>query len=483
MATDDPSQVSVAYGRMAAAWQTVDDILAGPATIRAAGERYLPKYEGEDGKEYLRRLKCAPWQPEFADILQTLSAKPFSKEVALQDGASARVKDLAEDIDARGNNLTTFARDVFRDGIARGMHAILVDFPSLSRTLTQAEERQAGVRPYWVSIPATSIIALRTAFAGGAEVISHVRLKECVTEPDGFGEKEVERIRVLEPSRWELWEREKTQAADKQWVRIDEGRLTLPQVPLALFWTGRREGPHFVRPPLDALADKQIELYRALSRQDEILTYAGSPMLCAMGIAPPKGGATMEVGPKRILYAPPGLQGAQTGWGYIQPDAANIEQVREGIRQLVDDIRRLGMQPLTQKSGAVTATATSVEAAKAHSAVEAWALALKDCLEQAMVFTTQWLGEGDGGAEVSVHTDFIAGLPDQPSLDALAKARATKDISRSSYIEGLKRFGVLQADFDAEADEEELAEELEGLEPEEPIDPAGDPDPAAANAA
>lgn len=483
-----PATTSAAYDRMAPAWQMVDDILAGPATIRSKGEAYLPKYSAEGDLEYKRRLKQAPWQPEFADILLTLSSKPFSREVALREGASERIQGLAEDIDGRGNNLTAFARPVFQSAIAKGMHAILVDNTGRGTARTVAEERQAGVRPYWVSIRPEDVLALYTDFVKGREVPVHVRLREISVEREGFGEKEMERVRVIEraaipkqpgqaqdygPPTWTLYEKTTDDTGKVSWPKIDDGAYApLTEIPLVLYWTGKREGAQFARPPLDALADKQIELYRALARQDEILTYAGSPMLCGTGIQPPaKGQAPMEVGPKRVLFAPPGVEGKATGWGYVQPDAANLTEIRESVKALVDDIRRLGMQPLTQRTGGITATASGIEGAKAHSAVQAWALGLKDALEQAFVFTAQWLAE-EPNVEVEVHTDFLSGAPDQLTLDALHKARQAKEISHEAYVAGLARFNVLPSDFDAEADDDLLAVEMQGLEPEDPaVDP------------
>lgn len=485
-----PANPSGAYARMTAGWQVVDDILAGPAAIRARKATYLPKYSAEGDLEYTRRLSSAPWQPEFADILSTLSSKPFGKEVTLLEGASERIKSLVEDIDGRGNNLTAFVRPVFRKGIAKGQHHILVDNTGRGQARTIEQERAAGVRPYWISIRAEDVLALYTAVVDGREVPVHVRLRECTVERVGFDEKTVERVRVLNrdpqptpageplkfgPPTWTLYEKQVDLGGKITWPKVAEGAYApLAEIPLASFWTGEREGSQFARPPLDALADKQIELYRALSRQDEILTYAGSPMLCGQGVTAPKApAAPLEIGPKRVLFAPPGADGKATGWSYIQPDAANLTEIRESVKALVDDIRRLGMQPLTQQSGGVTATASSIEGAKAHSTVEAWALGLKDVLEQAFVFTSQWLAEPTN-VEVEVDTDFSVQPYAQAPLDALAKARATKDISRQTYLASLRRFDVLPPDFDAEADELLIAEEMQGLEPEN--DPTtGDP--------
>lgn len=441
----------------------IDDILAGPERIRERSISYLPKYGSEGDVEYKRRLMQAPWRPEFADILQSLASKPFGKEIALGDKASNRVKELVEDIDQRGSNLTAFARGVFRNGIAKGVHGILVDYPSLSPARTVAEERQAGARPYWVTIRAEDILALYTKFVGGREIVDHVRIRETAKVRDGFEEKLVSRVRVLEPGRWELWEATDKVGDEDVYTKVDEGVVTLGVVPLALFWTGEREGAQFVRPPLAALANMQIELYRKLSRQDEIETYAGSPMLQAKGIAGPgPADAPLEIGPKRVLFAPPGVEGRETGWSYIQPDADVLTEIRDSVKQTADDMRRLGMQPLVQQSGGITATASSIEGAKAHSTVEAWALNLKDVLEQAFEFTAKWLGEPEG-VEVEVNTDFSVQPYAQAPLDALHKARQRGDISLRTYWSGLRRFDVLAPDFDAAEEELNLAAEQLGL--------------------
>jgi hypothetical protein len=57
-------------------------------------------------------------------------------------------------------------------------------------------------------------------------------------------------------------------------------------------------------------------------------------------------------------------------------------------------MRRLGLQPMMPKTGNVTATASGIDAAKGHTAVETWANALKDALEQAFVFTAKWMVNG-----------------------------------------------------------------------------------------
>jgi hypothetical protein len=143
------------------------------------------------------------------------------------------------------------------------------------------------------------------------------------------------------------------------WVEIAKGAFApLKEIPLATFWTGEREGSQYVSAPLYAAADKQIELYRALSRKDEAYTKAGFPMLTANGLSAPTGKDVVQVGPGRILYAP----APQASWDFIQPDADCLRAITEDVEKTRDELRRLGMQPLTQKSGGVTATASASRA-------------------------------------------------------------------------------------------------------------------------
>lgn len=486
---DDPSNPSGAYTRMKPAWEMISDIIAGGDAVRAKGESYLPKNPAESPDEYKRRVKSAPWSPEFVDVLQSISSKPFGKEVSIKDGASPAIKTLSEDIDGKGNNLTAFSRPVFKSGVAKGVAGILVDNTGTGRARTLAEERMAGVRPYWVAIRAEDVIDYKTAFVAGREQAYHVRIREARVERDGYAEKVVDLIREMnrEPTidargevvalgapTWVVHQKQKDAAGNESWIIVDSGVFApVDEIPLALFWTGDREGAQYCRPPLYAIADKQLELYRAQSRKEEAFTGAGFPMLTANGLSPPQAGEEVVTGPNRILYAP--ASGAS--WDFISPEADVLTSIREDVEATRDDLRRLGMQPLTQKSGTVTATASSIEGAKAHSVAEAWALGFKDVLEQAFVFTSKWLRE-QPSTEVFVHTDFGAGVVDQASLDSLNKARDRKDISRRAYLEGLIRFGVLASDFDIEADDELIAEEMEGLEPEPPMVPAEGDNPA-----
>lgn len=476
----DPSTLSMAHKALAPTWAKIRTIMAGVTAVREAARRqggyaitrmdsdghlyraealgsqrgYLPQYEQEGNAEYIRRLYAAPWRPEFEDAVRGLSAKPFSKSVTLMGDPSPAMKALAEDIDGAGHSLHEFGRAVFTDAVAMGACGIFVDYPATDPGATLADERASGARPYFLAIEADRILALHTARRGSREVVTHLRFREVVTKVVGFEERQVERVRVYEPGRWQVWTK-----GESGWA-MEEGPMTLPEVPFVLFTTGKRTGDQHVLPPLADLAEMQLELFRALSRQEEILTYAGSPMLAAPGDAPGDG-SKIQLGPKTVLFRAGNAETAGSGWSYVQPDAANLREVREHIESVITDMRRLGMQPLLPRSGDVSATASALEGARAHSSVQAWALGLKDALEQAFVFAGQWLGSNEQ-PEVSVHTDFAVGLYGEAEIMELRESRKQREISRRTYWDEMTRRGVLGPQFDPD-------EEAARLEDEEPV--------------
>lgn len=461
---NDPSTPSLAHEKLSAHWQMIRAILAGAKAVKAAGEKYLPKFPAESDPEYNRRKESAPWRPEFEDCIRSISAKPFAEETKLAGDPSDEMKAIAEDIDGRGNNLHVFARDMFEGGVSLGAHGILVDFPTMNPNATRAEEKAAGARPYWVSVDADEIIALRTERRGAREVVTHLRLRETAIVVDGFEEKAVEKIRVIEPGMWQLWKQVKNAAGETTWEIESDGILTLDEVPFVFYATAERVGAQYVRPPLLDLATMQIELYQALSTKEQAYTMLGAPMLSANGMAAPEDGSSVETGPRRILYAP-STEDIAASWSILSAPAGSLKELRDDCAATAEDMRRLGMQPMLPKTGNVTATASGIEAAKSHSAVGTWSNGLKDALEQAFMFTAKWMKSTEA-VEVSVHTDFSVGMWGVEEIKELREARAAGDLSQRTYWDELSRRGVLGPQFDPDKELDAILGEI----------PAGDED-------
>lgn len=495
MAEFDPSARSSDYADQAKFWTKVSDVLAGEGVIKAKARGYLPQMPGEDDATYTYRLSIAVFTNIYADISKNLASKPFAKEMTLTEKSDEQFRKLSENIDGNGNNLHVFCEAAFKSGMDYSIDYILVDYTKPSpradgRPLSKTEEREQGVRPYWVHLPAQKVLAVYSAFISGQEVIFHVRVDESATEFDGESEVCVERVRVMrrDPiidqttgnvvgfggAYWQLYEKTIPVGRRKaSWQVIDAGEYSIGVIPLIPFFAGKRVGSSFkVEPVLQDLLNMQLTEYRQESDLEWSRVMTCFPMLCISGakISDDKGNIVVKVGPSQVIGIPQNTQGTGPAGEakYIEPATTSIQEARNQLELTRKEMRDLGMQPLT--SANLTVVTTKNVSMKAASQMQMLAILFKDTIEQCWKLTAMWL-KSDQEPEVVVHTDFSIELEEGKELDAILSASDKGIISKKTARAEFKRRGVVSNDLTDEEEEERIAEESEGLEEEAPTDP------------
>lgn len=477
-------------------WDLTDTIIDGISALRQSGKKYLPKFDSEDDSTYDMRLSLTKFTNVYRDIIEGLSAKPFEEEVSLIDEDGANVPDvltdLIEDVDGAGTNLTEFASETFFNGLNSAVHWVFVDFPSsdelANRPKTLEQFKKQGLRPYWSQVLARNVIAVKTKVIAGKSVLTYMRILEPDTD-NGDGDT-ADHIRILERDNetgvinWELWKKihHDSNLGQQKWIKVGFGTLSIGVIPLTPFATGRREGRTFkFLPPLQDAADLSLELYLQESGLKYAKTISAYSMLVGEGVKPEKeGGKTkkLEIGPMRVLYAPPNAQGQNGTWKFIQGDPAVMTFLKADITETIQNLRELGRQPLTAQSGNLTTITTAIASGKARSAVGAWALGLKNTLENAFLLTMLWVNISPDAydPEVFVYTEFDDVLDDGKDLAALEAARAGGDLSQETYWSELKRRKVLSPEFDAKKERKALMDESNSDEGETGEDDPPPPD-------
>jgi hypothetical protein len=519
----DPSSPSSDYSASVLFWKMASDILAGAEAMRATssagrlggppiqfqnvptqsfnalrGEEaqspYLPKFPNEPPEEYARRRRNAFLTNVYGDISNNLSSKPFSKTCELAPETSEDLKNLAMNIDGLGNNMHVFARDVFKTAMDKGITWIMPDYTKVPPGSTLAAEREMGARAYWVHVPAEKLIAVYSKFLNGKEIIFHARIDELAVELDGYEEKTVKRVRELnrapvldatgkitgfEPAKFKVFQEDTTkdQATGKEtatWNVVDEGDISIGVIPLVPVILGKREGTSWrITPPLRDLAYMQVKLFQMESNLDCTKELTAFPMLTGNGInGLDDKGQTIKVpvGPRGVLFAPANGSQSPGNWQFIEPSGASLTFLETCIDKHKTEMRDLGYQPLTAANLTVITTANI--SIKAHSAVQAWALMLKDALEQSWKITVQWLNKKVEPV-VNVHTDFGVDMEAGTELASLTALETANVISKKLLFEETKRRGMLADDADYEKDQEQIATEAANnvLTPEVHVDP------------
>ena len=519
--SNDPSTPSSDYSYSIKFWKIVSDVLGGAETMRAISpdgriggspkqfenvptqqfssmrefekeSPYLPKFPNEPAAEYDRRRRNAFLTNIYGDISQNLAAKPFSKTCELAPETSEDLKKLSENIDGLGNNMHVFARDVFKAAMDKGITWIMPDYTNVPPGSTLDDERTMGARAYWVHVPSEKLIAVYSKFLNGNEVIFNARIHEPAVELDGYEEKTVNRIRELyrdpildaqgkivgfEPAKWKLYQENIEVKNGKTETRrdvIDGGDITIGIINLVPIILGKRDGTSWrVTPPLRDLIYMQVKLFQMESNLDCTKELTAFPMLTGNGIngLDEKGNVIkVPVGPRGVLFAPAYGNGTPGNWQFIEPSGSSLQFLEQCIDKHKIEMRDLGYQPLTA-SNLTVITAANVSV-KAHSVAQAWALMLKDALEQAWKITAMWLKKKEEPV-VNVHTDFGVEIEAGTELNDIGSAQKDGVISKKMRFEEMKRRGVLADDADFDEDQEQLATEAANniLTPEVHIDP------------
>lgn len=462
----DPSTTSMAYDAMLPKWAMVDALLGGTAAMREAGETYLPRHQEETQDNYAARLSNSVLFNYVEMTLDHLVGKVFSDPIEERENKEVpeKLEPILEDVDTEKNDVNTFSRMWFREGMAKGFCHVLIDMPPLpeadrvNRTL--ADDQRDGRRPYWILIKPEKVISMSVSTQAGKEFLTEVRIYECVIEKNGFAEAVQEQIRVLEPGRFTVYEKiEKPKQKNKiEWrVSLDKsGETGIDFIPLVTFYA-TREGVTLCKPPLEDLCYLNIRHWQSYSDQMNILTVSRFPMLAVSGIAE-QFGSDMKIGPRQLL----GVKEPNGRFYYVEHGGKAIDSGRQDLQDLEEAMSAYGAEMLKKRPGNRTATARALDSAESTSILQDIAIRFNDALNLALYYTGKWMSVEEVG-ELAVPTDFGPEDLKEVDLRTLSEARRNRDISRKAYLLELKRRGLLSDEFEPKSDIAELLAEEETL--------------------
>ncbi len=475
---NNPALPSARYMVMSTRWNVITALLGGTIAMRAEGQTYLPKEPAEQDDAYTARLSRTTLFNGLKRSVLNLTARVFAKPITVGEDMPAQLDYLAEDMDRLGNGLNVFARKVFEDGVAYGLSHVLVDMPTaLQPGATLADERAAKQEPYFVHVPANKLIGWRHEIINGQWVLMQARIMECIERPLGnFGTTVVERVRVLEPGKWDVYE----QNEKKEWVLVESGTTTLNKVPLVTYYTAH-EGVMHARPPLEDLAHINVQHWQSASDQRHILHVARVPLLFGAGLSTVGTEGEITVGPDNLIKGPIG-----SDLKYVEHSGAAITSGKEDVQQLEDKMSIMGLEPVMPRSGAGAPTATGrvIDSVENASLLQMWSIGLGDTLEQAYELAAEWKGMGDDAAgSLQPNTDLSFSLRDAQDLQTLYQSRVNGEITRETYWKELRRRNVLSDTFDPEKEtaalEEEASANMDAMAKEMELAAKHKPPPAA----
>lgn len=483
MSSYNPETVSSSHTAMSARLLQLRTVFGGTETLQAQSEKYLPKFEKEDGTKYLRRKKGAFLRRNmFRQAVERVTGRIFEVPVRLHE-PSAGGQVLADDADRRGHSLDRIARNLYRDALKLGMRHILVDYPVVvAKNL--AQERAAGARPYLVELEPEQILRCYEDDQGH---ITHLSWTEVSIQWDETAGTEVLKQLIHErfstrgetTSRVRTWKKTSTVAsalpssarpvmlgkspstAEQYGWQLDGAEIIVQQNRIMLHTLyAERESILVARTPLTEVADLTIEHFQIASDYRNCLRNVLFPILVATGIEQ-KDLGNLVLGPDTVL----GSTAADAKFSYLEHTGAALEAGYKDLESLEQRAEAYAGR-LTKATGDVKATTEAISSAEVSSFAKDMAMSLQDLLQAVLDDCALWTGEESFG-RVEVNMDFAVDLPDG-DLAALQGMRGSADISRRTFWREMTRRNVLSRDFDPDEEEKMLDEqEAESMDREQ----------------
>jgi hypothetical protein len=429
-------------------------LMGGTEAMRAAGVAYLPRFAKESEEAYRSRLASSWLFNGFRKTVRDMVGRVFSKPVELA-GADARLVEWCENVDMQGRDLSTFARQVFEDAISGpGVSYIMVDSPRREGVVTQAVAQAQNLRPYMTHLRVEDVLGWRAETVQNVTRLVQLRVMEEVQErdpADEFGSVSVQQVRVLDLVDGLVQVRLFRRTGDKKdWAVFDDYLTDATEITVVAVYANRT-GFFTGLPLLDDLADINIAHWQSQSDQRNILHYARVPILFGAGVS---GDITIGAVSATLSDDP----NAKLQW--VEHSGKAIEAGRQDLKDLEFQMETFGLQLLTPRSGAQSATGEMLDANKETSILAMTADQLQDALEQAL----QWMCDYaslSASPTAQVNKDFGVTMLGAQEVAALLTAVRDGVLSQDTAIREMARRGFIRSDVDPEEEYDRIITEGE----------------------
>ena len=449
---DDPFRKDIQVIGMQPYWGRMQAVTNGTDFIRYYAPTYLPKEPREPDDAYKTRVQRSVLSPYTVRLIDNAAGLILRRPIKIDGDEIWTI--WSENVDGLGSSLNEYARRALVSALCYGHSGILVDFPPDPGVNTLFEERQLGRRPYFNHIDAFQIWGWRQESAIPNSPLTQIRLHEFGTIPEGrFGQIRVERIRVIEPDRYEVYQRNgevygSSSGADNGEIGLVEtGELPFNQIPFVPIYTNRT-GMLTSYPPLIDIANINITHYQRQADLIHALHIAAMPILVLEGWD--DADDSTAVGVNYGLITTPGNQVY-----YVNADSGAFQAQQDELKELEMQMSTLGISKLLgQKYVGESADAKRIDQAQANSVLSIISMELESSLQQAYYFAARYLGIEPPRITLDRDFDFYKMLGQDISV--IGQLRAEGALSNETYLDILKSGEIIPDRVDLTAELEKI---------------------------
>lgn len=444
---DTPTQViAAAHAR----WKRNRDMIAGEDAVKKAGEVYLPRLGNQTDADYLKYLARVPFFPGAARTHAGMLGL-----VTRKTGVFERPDSLAAIFDTithSGHTVDDLAEEVMGETLTTNFTGLLIDFPTGTASTTArtvAEVEALNVRPFISSYIAESILEISTGVIANSQKIVRVRLLE-------DGGKTVRELTLADGVYRVIVHRknEGGWTADAPVTPMRNG-IPLTDIPFVLVTTKARAfNP--VEGPLDHVCLTNGHLYREQADAKNSRFYSSAPILTVFGAKK----TDITINPGTILWFEDHTKDEPIDTKFVEFSGAGQETLENAVRDLKDDMAKLGSNILaSEKSAAEAAETHAIRRSSENSVLASMARAVSRKVEEALNWVAWWMTGEEDAVSYSLNTDFVPTPMTAEERKAALAEWQSGAISIDTFYEMLIAGEVLPDSFDAEAEKQKIAAE------------------------
>lgn len=178
------------YEQFAPLWQFYLNAYEGGEAF--ANEFNLFRHPREHPDDFQERTKRVYYHNYCEPLVDFFTGFIYAETIQRDFG---ELKDFftgfINNVNRKGDDLTTFMRQLSDDMQIFGLVYVLVDTPPKDASIvTVAQEKEAGIQPYWVSVRPSEILDW---VADENDQFIYVKRKQCITTMDGFKPVKIDR--------------------------------------------------------------------------------------------------------------------------------------------------------------------------------------------------------------------------------------------------------------------------------------------------
>jgi hypothetical protein len=194
------------------------------------------------------------------------------------------------------------------------------------------------------------------------------------------------------------------------------------------------------RPPLEDLAWLNLAHWQSQSDQRNILRFARMPILYETGVAADEKGKKLVLGPGAKVRR----QQIDAKLVYVEHGGAAIAAGRQDLVDLKEEMQMLGAQPFIQRTTTQTATGQGIDEERCHSDLQAWVRATEIHLEECYGLAGKWMKRPmPEDFSCDLFSEFALSSRAAEETRALIDMRKARQISRKTFLEEIRRRGVV----------------------------------------